>query len=63
MKNRMITTIIINFEILKKFLCRFIVCSESLPKNIEFGDDLSCRMGYARKIYIGCRDCSYNEIK
>ena len=27
--------IIINFEILKQFLCRFIVCSECLSKNIE----------------------------
>ena len=34
---------------------------ECLSKNIEFGDDLSCRMGYAHKIYIVCRDCSYKE--
>ena len=40
--------VIMNFEILKQFLCRFIVCSE-------------CRMGYAHKIYIVCRDCSYKE--
>ena len=53
--------IIINFEILKQFLCRFIVCSECLSKNVEFGDDLSCCMGYAHKIYIVCGDCSYKE--
>ena len=53
--------IIINFEIRKQFLCRFIVCSECLLKNIEFGDDLSCRMGYAHKIYNVCGDCSYKE--
>ena len=53
--------IIINFEILKQFLCRFIVCSECSSKNVEFGDDLSCCMGYARKIYIVSGDCSYKE--
>ena len=53
--------IIINFQTLKQFLCRFIVCSKSLSKNIEFGDDLSCRMGYAHKIYNFCGDCSYKE--
>ena len=53
--------IIINSEILNQFLRRCILCSECLPKNIEFGDDLSCRMGYAHKIYIVCRDCSYKE--
>ena len=53
--------IILNFEILKQFLCRFIVCSECLSKNLEFGDNLSCRMGYAHKIYIICRGCSYKE--
>ena len=53
--------IIINFEILKQFLCRFVVCSEYLSKNLEFGDNLSCRMGYAHKIYIICRGCSYKE--
>ena len=51
----------INSEILNQFLRRCILCSECLPKNIEFGDDLSCRMGYAHKIYIVCRDCSYKE--
>ena len=51
----------INFEILKQFSCRFIACSECLSRNIEFGDDLSCRMGYAHKICIVCRDCSYKE--
>ena len=45
----------------KQFLRRFILCSECLSKNIEFGDDLSCHMGYAHKIYIVCRDCSYKE--
>ena len=53
--------IIINFQTLKQFLCRFIVCSQCLSKNIEFGDDLSCRMGYAHKIYNVCGDCSYKE--
>ena len=53
--------IIINFEILKQFSRRFIVCSECLSKNIKFGDDLSCRIGYAHKIYIFCRECSYRE--
>ena len=51
----------INFEILKQFSCRLIACSECLSRNIEFGDDLSCRMGYAHKICIVCRDCSYKE--
>ena len=41
---------IIPFEILKQLLCRFIVCSQCLSKNIEFRNDLSCHMGYAHKI-------------
>ena len=54
--------IIINFEILKQFWCRFVIpCSEYLSKNMEYGDGLSCHMGYAHKIYIVCRDCSYKE--
>ena len=53
--------IIINFEILKQFSNRFNACSECLLKNIEFGDDLSCRLGYADKIYIVCRDRSYKQ--
>ena len=54
--------IIINFEILKQILRRFvIVCSECLSKSIEYGDGLSCHMGYAHKIYIVCRECSYKE--
>lgn len=52
---------IINSELLNQLFCRFIVCSDCLLKNIEFGDDLSCRMDYAQKIYIVCRDCSYKE--
>ena len=54
--------IIINFEILKQFWCRFVIaCSEQLSKNIEYGDGLSCHMGYAHKIYIVCGYCSYKE--
>ena len=54
--------IMINFDILKQIWCRFvIVCSDCLSKNIEYGDGLSCHMGYAPKIYIVCRDYSYKE--
>ena len=53
--------IIINFEILKQFLCRFVVCSECLSKNIEFEDYLLCHMVYAHKIYIVCKDCNYKK--
>ena len=57
----MITTLLQILRYSNSFYVDLLDAQNVLSKNIEFGNDLSCRMGYAHNIYIVCRDCSYKK--
>ena len=51
---------IMNFAVLKAFVCPLLSCPECNSRNVELSDELSLRMGYAHKLRLNCHDCPYN---
>ena len=51
---------IMNFAVLKAFVCPLLSCPECNSRNVELSDELYLRMGYAHKLRLNCHDCPYN---